>query len=332
MIRRFAWIALILCPLFAQEPTAAPKKPRPPRPPRPGVKTPGVQRPMTNIKPIAEFPVPGVPDWQVVTEDAIWVSNGAKNTLHRLDPKTNVVLAAIEVGKRPCSGLAAGFGSIWVPNCVDKTVSRVDIKTNKVIATIPVGPAESEGGLAASKDAIWIPSDKKGVLSKIDPKTNTVTATIEIPEGSPACTFGEGAVWCTSTEKNVVTRIDPKSGKVTDQIEVGPKPRFLTTGGGSVWTLNQGDGTVSRVDAKKRKLLKNIELGIPGGGGEIAFGEGGVWVTVFQIPLTLIDPKTDTVTKQWVGAGGDAVRVGHGSVWLSNLREQNLWRIDPKTE
>ena len=305
---------------------------RPPRPPRPGVKAPGVQRPMTNIKPVAEFPVAGVPDWQVVTEDAVWVSNGPKNTLHRLDAKTNKVVATIEVGKKPCSGLAAGFGSIWVPNCTDKTVSRVDIATNTVVATIPVGPAESEGGLAASRDAIWIPSDKQGVLSKIDPKTNTVVATIEIPPGSPACTFGEGAVWCTSTEKSVVVRVDPKSNKITDMVDVGPKPRFLTTGGGSVWTLNQGDGTVSRVDPKKRKLIAHIEVGVPGTGGEIAWGEGGVWLTVFQIPLTFIDPRTNAVTRQWVGPGGDAVRVGHGSVWLSNLREQNLWRIDPKTE
>jgi hypothetical protein len=55
-----------------------------------------------------------------------------------------------------------------------------------------------------------------------------------------------------------------------------------------------------------------------------------VWLTVFQIPLTEIDPVTNTVIRQWVGPGGDAVRFGHGSVWLSNLREQNLWRIDPK--
>src|SRR5690348_4160080 len=102
----------------ATEPAPAPVRQRPARPPRPGVKTPGVQRPMSDLKPIAVFPVEGVPDWQVITKEAAWVSNGPKNTLHRLDPKTNAVVAAIEVGKRPCSGLAAGFGSIWVPNCV----------------------------------------------------------------------------------------------------------------------------------------------------------------------------------------------------------------------
>jgi virginiamycin B lyase len=56
-----------------------------------------------------------------------------------------------------------------------------------------------------------------------------------------------------------------------------------------------------------------------------------VWATAFQIPITRIDATTNAVTKQWAGAGGDSIRVAFGSVWLSNLREQNLWRIDLKT-
>jgi len=287
---------------------------------------------MSTITPVAVFPVSGVPDWQVVTEDAVWVSNGPKNSLHRLDVKTNKVVADIAVGKRPCSGLAAGFGSIWVPNCTDKTVSRVSIASNEVTATVPVGPAASEGGIAAGAGSVWIVSDPKGVLSRIDPNENKVVAEIAVPAGSAGVTFGEGAVWITTPvpgPTGTLTKVDPKTNQPT-AIQVGPQPRFLTTGAGSVWTLNQGDGTVSRVDAKTGKLLANIELGVPGGGGELAFGEGHVWATVFQIPLTEIDPATNQVIRQWTGPGGDAVRVGHGSVWLSNLREQNLWRIDPK--
>jgi YVTN family beta-propeller protein len=290
-----------------------------------------VKRDIATITPIAVFPVEGTPDWQVVTEDAVWVSNGPRNTVHRLDAATNKVVATVAVGKRPCSGLEAAFGSIWVPNCTDKTLSRVDMKTNAVLATIPVGPAASEGGLAASSDHIWILSDSKGVLSKIDPKTNAKVADIEVPSGSSVAVRGEdGAIWAVSTENSVVVRVDPTTDKITDRIEVGPRPRFTTAGGGSIWTLNQGDGTISRIDVKTRKLITNIEAGIPGGGGEISYGEGYVWATVFEIPLTQIDPATNKVVKQWVGAGGDAVRVGHGSVWISNLRQQNLWRVDPK--
>lgn len=297
------------------------------RPVRPGVKTPGVQKPMSELSPEAVFPVEGVPDWLAVTEDSVWVSNKPKGTIHRMDIKTNKVTANIKVGDKPCSGLAADFGSIWVPNCGDNTLSRVDIKTNQVVATIPVGPANSEGGVSTGGGSVWLLTDPKGKLSRIDPKTNKVIAEIEVPEGSFSCQFGEGAVWLTSTEKSLVGRVDPKTNKLTDSIPVGPKPRFMTIGAGAIWTLNQGDGTISRVDTKSRKLVTNIEAGIPGTGGELAFGNGFVWATVFQIPLTKIDPKTNQVVQQWVGPGGDSVRIGHGAVWLSNLREQNVWRV-----
>ena len=140
MKRFFTQALLITCFSLSvahaqQQSSTTPAQPRPPRQPRPGVATPGVKRDIATLTPIAVFPVEGTPDWQVVTEDAVWVSNGPRNTLHRLDPVTNKVVAAIEVGKRPCSGLTAGFGSIWVPNCTDKTLSRVDIKTNKVVST-----------------------------------------------------------------------------------------------------------------------------------------------------------------------------------------------------
>lgn len=328
------WIAsgVIAC-LSLSLPRAqdAPPQQRPPRPPRPGVSTPGIKRDMSTLKPIAVFPVEGTPDWQAVTADAVWVSNGPKNTVHKLDAKTNTVTATVEVGQKPCSGLVAAFGSVWAPNCGDKTLSRIDLKTGKVVATLHVGPAASEGGLTANADSVWILSDPKGTLSRIDPDTNRVVAEIQVPSGSFVSVLGEdGAIWVVSTDNSVVARVDPNTNLVTDRIEVGPRPRFTTAGGGSIWTLNQGDGTVSRVDVKTRKLLTNIELGVPGGGGEIAYGEGYVWVTVFEIPLSQINPDTNKVIKQWVGPGGDAVRVGHGSVWLSNLRQQNVWRLDPK--
>jgi YVTN family beta-propeller protein len=290
-----------------------------------------VKRDLSTITPVAIFDAgSGTPDWQVLTEDAVWVANGPRNAIHRLDVNTNKIAATITVGKRPCSGLAAGFGSIWVPSCGDKTISRVDIKTNAVVATVPIGPAETEGGIATSEDAVWLVTDTLGKLSRIDPKSNSVLATIDVPAGSAAVLYGDGAVWVTTPATNLLTRVDTKTNKVTDSIPVGPGPRFETFGAGSVWTLNQGDGTISRVDTKSRKVTATVEVGIPGTGGEIAFGFGSIWATVFQIPISEIDPGTNKVVRQWVGDGGDSIRAGHGSVWLSNLRAHTIWRIDPE--
>ena len=147
--------------------------------------------------------------------------------------------------------------------------------------------------------------------------------------GASAARFGLGAVWVTSTEKSVASRINPLNHLVEAEIEVDEKPRFIAVGEGFVWTLNQGKGTVSKIDPKLNKVVATIEVGIPGGGGEIAAGDGSVWVTAFQFPVSRIDPETNKVTYQLAGPGGDAIAVGHKSVWLSNLREQNVWRFPP---
>lgn len=313
-------LAILVLPLV-------PTQQKPSRPPKPGVATPGVKIPMTKLVPDTVFDVPGVPDWLAIDEQ-VWVSNAPKNSVSRLDPKTNKVLSTITVGKEPGSGLATGFGSLWVPNCGDSTVSRIDLKTAVVSATVPCTIADSEGGLATGAGSVWVVMGSKDKLARIDPATDRIAAEIEIAPGSVAAAFGENAVWITSPEQSVLSRVDPATGKLVATIPVGKKPRFLTLGAGSVWTLNQGDGSISRVDPKTNEVVATIQAGIAGGGGELAFGEGSIWATVWEYPITRIDPATNQVVQQFCGAGGDAIRVGHGSVWLSNVRMASVWRFD----
>jgi virginiamycin B lyase len=317
---------LIVVPILLSSLSQAPK---PPLPPKPGVKTPKVLDAITALKPEAVFDVPGVPDW-IAIDESVWVSNYPKNTVARLDPKSNKVIAMVPVGNKPCSGLATGFGSLWVPLCGDQALARVDLKKGEVTATIPIGIGDSEGGLAEGAGSIWLVTDKKGTLARIDPVTNKVVAEIQVPPGSFTVAFGEGSVWVTGTQTNVLTRINPDTNLVVETIAVGKAPRFLTIGGGFIWTLNQTNGDVSKVDPKTNKVVETIEVGVPGPGGEIAFGEGSVWVTAFEFPISRIDPAVGKVVQQFAGDGGDAIRVGHGSVWLSNLRAGTVWRLDPR--
>jgi len=304
---------------------------QPPPAPKPGVKTPGVKIPIERLKPEAVFAVPGSPDWLSADElGAMWVSNKPKDTVSRFDLKTNTVAATISVGKQPCSGLVAAFGSLWVPNCGDQTMSRVDLKSGAITATIRTGIGSSEGSVATGAGSIWLMTDAKGTLARFDPSTNAVVAEIIVAPGSYGLTFGEEALWVTSTDQNSVARVDPRTNLVVETIPVGKAPRFIAAGSGAVWTLNQGDGSVTRIDAKTNKVVATIEVGVPGGGGDISVGEGSVWVTAFDFPLSRIDPSTNAVVQQFHGKGGDAVRVALGSVWLSNLQAGNVWRIDPR--
>src|SRR5581483_8196293 len=174
-------------------------------------------------------------------------------------------------------------GSVWVPVCGDTpALARIDLKTNQITQTLPLMPADSEGGITASPDSVWMVTDAAGTLARIDPKTNSVRAKIQLPAGAANPLYDNGLVWVTSFKTNELVAVSPKTNAIVATIPVGVQPRFLTVGGGSVWTLNQGDGTVTRVDTKSRMVLATIAAGIPGKGGEICYGFGAVWPTLFQ--------------------------------------------------
>ena len=281
---------------------------------------------MTELSPSAVFPVSGHPDWMAVTEESIWVSTSNVNHVVRLDVATNKPDTIVDVAK-PCSGLAVGFGSLWIPSCGSHNLLRVDAKTGAVQATVASSPADSEGGIATGAGSVWLVSSGTSILDRIDPVSNQVIAHIDLPKGSFNPVFAEGSVWVASNQGNTLVRVDPSTNKVIGSTPIGPKPRFLTVGEGSIWVLNQGDGTISRVDAKNGKLLATIEAGIPGEGGEIAYGGGSVWATVFGYPITRIDPRTNKVIAQWKGEGGDSIRFAHGSLWLTFLLGAKVWRL-----
>jgi virginiamycin B lyase len=86
------------------------------------------------------------------------------------------------------------------------------------------------------------------------------------------------------------------------------------------------DGTVSRVDEKSRKVIATIQVGIPGAGGNTGYGAESVWPTVFGVPLTRIDATGSKVGRQWVGEGGDSLRYGFGSIWITDYKKGLLSR------
>jgi virginiamycin B lyase len=314
-------VTLLLCStILAQSNKKAPS----------GLTTPGIQSSMASVKPLATFEVPGAPDWMAVTDSSVWVTSSPKNTVTQLDAKSNAVGHVVTVAK-PCAGLVFAFGSIWSPSCGDRALVRFNATTGIVQQKIAAGPVDSEGGIAAGDGSVWMLISDSSILARIDAKTNKIEKRITVPAGSVACTFGAGAVWVTSPAKSVVARVDPATNTVTDTIETGSKPRFLTFGGGAVWTLNQGDGTISRIDASTRKLVATIKAGLEGEGGEITFGEGALWTTLIGFPITKIDSKSNHVMRQWSGPGGDSIRIGLGSLWLTDYKGGKVWRIDPKS-
>lgn len=307
----------------------ATKAPKAAAAPTVGVKTPGIQIPFAGLKADLDLPAPGKPSWLYVSE-SVFTPNAAKGGVEKLEAKTGKAGDSITGVAKPCTRMAAGFGSLWVPSCGDGALVRLDAKTLKKSTQVVAGVASVPGAIAVSADSVWLLTDEKTTLSRIDPSTNEVVADVRLPAGCRSLVSGESALWLACPAQNQVLKVNPATNLVSKRITVSASPQSLSVGEGSIWVFCSKEGKVERIDPKTEKVTKSIELGVPGVAGEIAFGDGAVWVTMAGFPLTRIDPATDKVVQQFYGQGGGAIQVASGAIWLSNIEQATIVKIDPK--
>jgi virginiamycin B lyase len=288
---------------------------------------PPAARPMSELKVTATIPIAKTADWVKITPTRVWIGSKGPFAVNEIDPSTNKVIS-VALPQDPCAGLAIDGDYLWAPMCgATPKLAKVDLKTKTVSAIFNVGPAGPEGGIAVGAGSVWIVTDKQGSLARIDPVTGAVTTVIQLPPGSFNPVYSEGRVWVSRADGSELTVVDAKTAKVVDHVAIGPHPRFLTAGAGAVWTLNQGDGSLSRIDIAGKQPVQTLQLQTPGPGGDIAYDDGRVWTTMMKTPLTAVDAKRSVILCQWKGAGGDAVGVGLGSIWLTDLRAGTVMRI-----
>jgi streptogramin lyase len=284
-------------------------------------------RSIAELTPAATLTLGKTADWVAITPDAVWVGSTGPFAVHRIDPTTNRVVASVTLAGAPCAGLAVGFHSLWIPLCTPTpSLAKVNLTTNRLSATFDMGAAAAEAGVTVDEHGVWLVTDKNGTLVRIDPVSGTVRATVRIAAGSYNPHYSAGTVWVSQAEGSRLTGVDTASLQVSAVVTTGPNPRFLTTGGGAIWTLNQGDGTVTRVDAHTQ-LTSSIALHTPGHGGDIKFDAGLVWSTMPDMPLSVIDAKSNQLMCQWAGPGGDSLGLGFGAIWLTDYNGGTVSRI-----
>ncbi len=298
-------------------------------PPKPGV--PAVQRPYAKLVPRAKLALGQTADWVEPTAAAVWIGTTGPDAVVKIDPRTNAVAARVRLPGEPCAGLASGFGRLWVPLCGHNgdrnSLAEVDLNTARLLRVLPVGPAAEEGGVAVSRDSVWLVVDKDGDLARIDPRTGATRQTVRLHAGCYNPIQASGVIWVSCIDADQAVALDAATGTILARVQTGPQPRFLSAGAGSIWVLNQGDGSVTRIDARTHRPVASIAVGVPGHGGDIAFGAGEVWISVAGIPLTAIDATTNAVRRQWVGSGGDSLRAACGALWITDYHAGTVARI-----
>ncbi|MEP6492456.1 MAG: YncE family protein [bacterium] len=295
-----------------------------------------VQHPIEQLPVVARVPLPASPDWIGIGFGSVWVVNYRPDRVTRIDTTTNAVVADIPIGRNGCLGIILDADRVWVPSCVEGVINEIDPSTNSVVRKVPVPIARGrEGSFAFAHGSFWVPDNAtdstSNAVARIDAKTGAVIARITTGARSDVVVAGFDHIWVASSTDGVVAKIDPATNHVVARIAVGPSPKFMAAGEGALWVQNRGDGSVSRIDPATGREVARIQAHAPTQWGDIAVGGGAVWLSVNGLPVTRIDPRTNTVTHQFVGGdGADAIRFGAGALWVADHQHGSLWRIDAK--
>jgi streptogramin lyase len=291
----------------------------------------GVQIPFAKLKSEAEFHLDtSGTQWMLATGDVI-VPEVAKKRLSKIDQKANSVGDPIEGVEEPCAGAVEAFNSLWLPDCKHETLARINIQTGKIESKLPTGVEKVPSAVSASIDSVWALTDEKTTLMRIDPDSNEVVAEMRVPSGCSGLEFGENTLWVACPSEDLILRIDPATNLIQQRIPVSGEPTALAIGAGGVWAYCRKTGEVARVDPRVNRVVKVIDLGVPNSTrASITAGYGSVWLSLPGFPITRIDIETEKVAQQFFGEGGGVIVTGLGSVWLVNVHQNTVSRLDPK--
>ncbi len=257
---------------------------------------------------------------------AVWA--GGPHTIGSLIPVDSVDAQVGNAFPLPPSSrpylIAADPAAVYV--AADARVMEIDPATGHVVRSADIG--SKARALLESRRSLWATLDD-GTVLRLAPGTLAVRSQLHITPSPEAITTSPGSVFVTDDHAHDLVRAHPASGRISDKVTIaatgaGP-PSQITVYAGSIWVYE--GSSVLRLLLRSTRLVDRLSLS--GGGGSIAAGTGGVWVSG-SFGVERIDPSTGQVSSPVeVGAAGAAIATTGDAVWVVQRAGGTLLRLAP---
>ncbi len=235
---------------------------------------------------------PGSADAVAVGEGSVWVADGRRGVLTRIE-----------------AGYERTGQRIRFPRALRRSVLSTRLRAPRA-------------ALAAGAGAVWV-TNGSDRLMRVDPDTGRIT---EIQAGRPlnGVAVGAGAAWAISSRSATVVRVDPSTMRVTDQVPIAgrpgvgaPFPLAIAATSQAVWVLNGNTANVTRIDPRTRGVVRTIPIGVDRVPTDIAAARRTAWVANGDGSLSRLDVGAGAAKSIWVGESLERVAVEGSRVWVT---------------
>jgi DNA-binding beta-propeller fold protein YncE len=261
-----------------------------------------------------------------VGQGRVWVTGSDVGTLSSIDPTNDAVTKEATVEEDPNSVAVDPRGYVWVALLKAGQVAWFDPRLHKVVDQGEVGTDPNT--IAVGMGAAWVANSGDGTVDSIDLHTHDLETVEGVGRHTGGIAVGLDYVWVTRSRAQTVVQIDPVMHTITKVIPVGRSAQGIAVGGGAVWVTNPLENTVSRIDPRSGKI-KPIPVGRGPEG--IAAASNGIWVANSSGSVSRIDPRSRKVVGKPIPVEGrlNAIAVGFGTVWVTNLFDSTVIPIKP---
>ncbi len=261
------------------------------------------------------------------------------NSLVKIDPRTNEVVAVVPVGRFP-GKVVSGDGLVWVVNIADETLTRVASGSGRADLVAGLRLTQPAGLTADGGRGVQVGSFETSEIVRVDPESLEMLERFTVAGMTASfLAAGAGSLWITQPPPDFAGAVPSSISRISllnNRIEkrfispVGVLPGQIAFGENAAWVANVGDGTVWRIDATTNRI-KRIPVGSQPT--DVVVGFGSVWVPCLgRNAVWRLDAATGKVEAIIpVGKESLAVATGAGAVWVTNQAAGTVSRIDPRT-
>jgi ABC-type transport system substrate-binding protein/tRNA A-37 threonylcarbamoyl transferase component Bud32 len=211
-----------------------------------------------------------------------------------------------------------------------KTIGLIDATTHKVVGRISF--ASQPWDVAFDARQAWVLLGDERRVARVDLSSRKVLSSTRLPFKPGGIATGAGGAWVSEDDGPGLVRLDRENGRISKRFSVpirGDRDASspgIAVGAGSVWVA-RGPETV-RVDPASGGVTKRLLT--PLAANSIVFAEGAVWAASAENGRVMkIDPATNRITPTSLHATITDLAVGNGSVWVSIVPDNVVYRLSP---
>lgn len=253
----------------------------------------------------------------------VWSPNYGTNTISKVDPVGNTVLATYTL-ENNSTGVCFDGVNYWIPNRSGH-VKKINVN-GTVLATINISDA---WGIVFANGFVWVANYTDGTVAKIDIYSNTIVATITVGTNPYRLCYDGLYLWVSNYGDGTISKIDVNSNTAISAVTVSTNPRGIAYDGSRLWVVNYGSHNVMKIDPVTGTILATVNVNT--NPTEICFDGTAIWVGNYtDNNVSKINITTNTVIATvTVGSGPYGMCFDGNYVWCSNYNSGTLSKIDP---